>query len=140
MNKNPRIQEVRPQGPIRITIPAAVAYDLNAFQKGLATVLGRLGCQACCSGFDITFQHEREFVINERMELAAVAIRESPMAFSAVTATLPTKVSYNLEQVQKAVANIADRLGCAPCCSGFDITFLHERELLVDEALNVRAR
>ncbi len=140
MAKNPRSQEARLQGPIRITMPAAVAYDLDAFQRGIAGLVGRLGCQACCSGFDITFLHEREFVINEKLEIATVALPQDPVPMRGVTAILPSKVSYNLEQVQKVVANIANRLGCQACCSGFDITFLHERELLIDEALNIHAR
>jgi hypothetical protein len=32
-----------------------------------------------------------------------------------------------------------ERLGCAPCCSGFDIAFRRELDTLaVDEDLNVR--
>ena len=146
MAKKLQIQEGRLQGPVRITIPAAVAYDLDALQKGIAGLVDRLGCRTCCSGFDITFLQERNFAINEKLEIAssapnlAFALPQDPVPLRGVTAMLPSKVSYNLEQVQKVVANIADRLGCAACCSGFDITFLHEREFLVDEALNVRPR
>lgn len=146
MAKKAEIQETRVQGPVRITMPATVAYDLTALQKAIAIFVGELGCRACCSGFDITFQLERNFVINENLEVTsgdpspAFALPQDPVPLRGVTARLPSKVSYNLDQVQQVVANIADRLGCGACCSGFDITFLQERDFLIDEALNVRPR
>ena len=134
---NTEIQAVRPRGPIRITIPAAVAYDLKAFQKGIATLVERLGCRPCFSGADCTFQLERDFVINEKLEIGpAVALPQDPVP-ERLRVTLPGKVGYNLDKVHSLVANIAGRLGCLACCSGFDITFLHERELLINETLNV---
>jgi len=148
MPKKFQTSMVRPPQPIRVTIPATVAYDLSAFQKGLAGLLRRLGCPACCSGFDITFQQEREFHINEKLEIASRARNTFdptpnpwvPQDSVPIRVSLPTKVSYNLEQVQEVVAKVAGRLGCAPCCSGFDIAFLHERELFVDESLNIRSQ
>ncbi len=49
---------------IRIHIPASVGYDLKKMQKITASVLGRLGCEGCHSGWDIRFLHERDFVVN----------------------------------------------------------------------------
>lgn len=150
MPGNTEFQVRQPSGPVRVTIPAAVAYDLPSLQKGIASIVGRLGCGACCSGFDITFQQEREFVINEKLEISPVArfsadpalqsALGSGFAASAVRVTLPAKVSYDINQIQQAVAEVAGRLGHSQCCSGFDFTFMHERELLFDEALNVRTR
>jgi hypothetical protein len=54
------------QGPIRISMPAAVAFDLAAFQKGIANLVARLGCAPCFSGADCRFIHERDFVIKEK--------------------------------------------------------------------------
>ncbi|MBR9998222.1 MAG: hypothetical protein KFF73_04585 [Cyclobacteriaceae bacterium] len=54
---------------IQVSIPASVAYDLKKFQKITETVLGRLGCPACCSGFDIRFIVENRFRFNDKLEL-----------------------------------------------------------------------
>lgn len=54
---------------IHVTVPASVAYNLKDMQKVTATVLDRLGCPACHSGFDIRFDFERRFNFNENLEL-----------------------------------------------------------------------
>lgn len=54
---------------IHVTVPAKVAYNLKDMQKVTATVLDRLGCPACHSGFDIRFDFERRFNFNENLEL-----------------------------------------------------------------------
>ena len=138
-----------PPRPVRITLPAAVAYDLTALQKGIAVIAERLGCQPCFSGANCTFQLERDFVIDEKLQIGPRTRDLSgptpqpwepqELLANRVSVTLPATVSYNLEQIQEVVAKVAGRLGCAPCCSGFDITFLQERELIFDEALNIRS-
>lgn len=55
--------------PIRVKVPASVAFDLGRMNKVTESVLGRLGCPACHSGFDIRFDIEREFIFNERLEM-----------------------------------------------------------------------
>lgn len=131
------------QGPIRVSIPAAVAYDLAAFQKSIATLVERLGCRPCFSGADCTFLHERDFVINEKLEIqpsarASIQLPQDPVPMRSARATLSGKVAYNLKQIQEVVANIAGRLGCAACCSGFDIHFQHELDFVVNEAGQIR--
>jgi hypothetical protein len=151
-NQDVRALRLR-QKPVRITIPAAVAYDLKALQKGIASLVERLGCKPCFSGADCLFHLESEFVINEKAEVSADPspnpwVQAGGLATSPVpdpwfqsshaTVRLPGKVSYNLEQVQKLVANIAGRIGHPGCFSGFDFLFQHEKEFLIDEALNIR--
>ena len=131
------------QGPVRISVPAAVAYDLTAFQKGIANLVERLGCGACFFGADCTFVHERDFVINEQLEArsfagASVQLPQDPVPMRLARATLPGKVSNNLKQIQAVVANIAGRLGCGACCSGFDIHFRRELDFVVNEAGQIR--
>jgi hypothetical protein len=54
-----------------------------------------------------------------------------------VTVRLPPKLS--LEQTNKVVANVLGKLGCGGCFSGFDIRFVHIRDLVVDmKSLEVR--
>lgn len=40
--------------------------SLEQANKVLANVLGRLGCPACLSGFDIRFTHINDLVINPK--------------------------------------------------------------------------
>ncbi len=63
---------------IRVLIPAEVSFDLEKMKKVTAAVLGRLGCGGCHSGYDISFIHEREFVVNAKT--LAVEARIGPQA------------------------------------------------------------
>lgn len=51
---------------VRVVLPGEVAFNLGKVLKTLPKVLGRLGCPACCSGFDIRFTMERDFAINPK--------------------------------------------------------------------------
>ncbi len=57
MSLNPQIVDVRVGAPMR---------DLKSAQKLLANVLGKLGCPACLSGFDIRFRNRLDFVIDQQ--------------------------------------------------------------------------
>lgn len=50
--------------PVRIVIPAKVAFNLNLFQKTLQGVAERLGCTPCLSGRNCLFLLERDFVVD----------------------------------------------------------------------------
>lgn len=50
--------------PVHISIPAKLAFDLVAMQKATASILGRLGCPACHSGFDLRWSIEDRFHID----------------------------------------------------------------------------
>lgn len=133
----------RPRGPIRVSMPASVMNDLDAFQRGMASVAAHLGHPQCFSGVDISFIAEREFILNEGLEVRLAGAISSPAGLVSstqdpvpvgptVTVTLPAEVGYNLEQVKAVVARIAQRIGCAPCHSGFDLRFRQELDFLVD--------
>lgn len=62
-------REPIPFMPIRVTIPASVAYDLGRMEKVNKIVLGKLGCPNCHSGFAILYDIERVFEFNENLEL-----------------------------------------------------------------------
>ena len=127
-------------GVVRIRIPAAVAADLGAFQKSMSLVAERLGCRTCFSGADCAFHIERDWVINEKVELSPSARMAGgdPIPARPVNATLAHAVSYDLKRIQESVAKIAGKLGCQACCSGFDIIFRQELDYMVDEQLNIR--
>jgi hypothetical protein len=54
---------------VRITIPAALAYNLEAFQESIGNLVEWLGCRTCFSGADSTFLDERDIIINEKLEI-----------------------------------------------------------------------
>ena len=58
-----------PERTIRVSLPGKIAYDLNAFQKAQATILDRLGCAACCSGWDIRFDIIRNFTVDKDLNI-----------------------------------------------------------------------
>lgn len=65
---NDRVSDTVSSGNlVRVTVPARVAYDLGSMQKVTASVLGKLGCEACHSGFDIRFDVVREFIVDEKL-------------------------------------------------------------------------
>lgn len=55
-----------PTRQVRVSIPGKVAYDLEAFQKVQISILDRLGCPACCSGWDIRWDIHRQFGVDDK--------------------------------------------------------------------------
>jgi len=51
-------------GPVRVTIPISVAYDLEKFQRALANLATQVGHPGWCSGVDVTLLTAREFVVD----------------------------------------------------------------------------
>ena len=140
-----------PGGTVRISMPASVANDLNAFKKGITALAERLGCGSCFSGVDCTFQMERDYVFKENLEVVPVSGVSQGMGVSgvtgpsrSVTVTMPTEVNYDLEKILTVVDIVGRNLGqhwlqggLAYCCSGFDITFEQELKFMVDNEGNV---
>lgn len=54
---------------VRVTVPAKVAFDLGNMQEVTESVLERLGCPQCHSGWDIRFDIERRFVVDEKLNI-----------------------------------------------------------------------
>lgn len=54
---------------VHVTLPVSVAFDLDRFQEVQRSILDRLGCQACCSGWDIRFDIQRRFLIDDKMTI-----------------------------------------------------------------------
>jgi hypothetical protein len=135
-----------PGGTVRISMPAAVANDLNAFKKGITALTEQLGCPTCFSGLDCTFRMERDFVINKELRVASVpsagqgmTVSEIVGASRGVTVSMPPAVNYDLEKILNVADIIGRNLGqhwlsggLAYCCSGFDITFQQELKFIVD--------
>lgn len=126
-------------GAVRLTMSARIASDLDGLQKSLAELAGRLGHPSCATGCDTLFlQQERAFSVGDKVELnpqpippghAAEALLGNRMG-PHVTVMLPDRVSSNIKSLQKAVAATVGKLGCAACCSGFDIVFQRELDFI----------
>jgi hypothetical protein len=144
-----RAVQIPRSGPIRVSLPASVAYNVEALQKSIAQIVDRLGCTRCFSGADCVFQLERDWVVNEKLEVAAVLSPEpvpwrvewaagpepTPWKASsrAASVSLSAKVAFNLADIQKVVTEVAGRLGHPQCFSGFDISFGLEQQLIMNE-------
>jgi hypothetical protein len=122
--------------PVRISLPASVAYNVDALQKSIAEIVDRLGCTRCFSGADCVFQLERDWVVNEKLQFSVRAGDPSPQpsvaALPAARVGLAARVAYNLGDIQKVVAEVAGRLGHPQCFSGFDIGFGLEEQLVLN--------
>jgi hypothetical protein len=57
---------------VRVSIPPEVHNDLAKFQKIQKELLGKLGCLGCCSGWDIRFNVQRQFVLDGKLALQEV--------------------------------------------------------------------
>ena len=56
--------------PVRLVIPAKVAFNLDEFTKVVGNLAERLGCKPCLSGRACLFLLERDFVVNpESLEI-----------------------------------------------------------------------
>jgi len=138
-------------GAVRLTMTAKVAADLGALQKGLKSLAERLGHPSCATGCDILhLGMEREFTLgglgsDVSLNPQPLPPREiglagpGPEPWKPVTVAIPDKVSRNINALTRATAAVLTKLGCGACCSGFDIMFRRELDLLtVDENLNVQ--
>jgi hypothetical protein len=134
-------------GAVRLTIPAKVAFNLDELTAVLKKAAERLGHPACATGCDV-FQilQEREFVATDKAELNPQPLpprtqllkTPDPDGDPALTVTIPAKVSGDINNLTKAVSLALGKLGCPTCCSGFDILFRRETDMLaIDEKLNV---
>lgn len=132
----------RAKGPVRITLPASVAYDPKALKKGIATIVERLGCPKCFSGADCFFINEREFVLDSKSAVERSNIAEpnpDPYRPNTYAVGLSSGVRYDLDKVFRAVDKVIDIIGHHPCISGFDFHFRDElRTIIVNEKLDAQ--
>jgi hypothetical protein len=118
------------KGTVRIVMPASVGYDLKKFKKCLALVARRLGHPTCASGLpNCSFSFEGPVLMfDEKLAVHDVALPVSPAIGRNPTVTLglPDAVSNSLTMLSQVVEQVAARLGCRPCTSGFDLLFQQE--------------
>jgi hypothetical protein len=138
-------------GAVRLTLPARVANDLEGLQRTLGELAERMGHPSCATGCDTLFlQLEREFSATSGGDLnpqplppehatIAALLPQDPVPLRTVEVIVPDRVSSNIDSLRKAVAVTVGKLGCGACCSGFDIVFRRELDLIaIDENLEVQ--
>lgn len=57
---------------VRVAVPSDVHNDLAKFLKVQKDILGKLGCGACCSGWDIRFNVQRQFVVDKSLDVQEI--------------------------------------------------------------------
>jgi hypothetical protein len=137
-------------GTVRLTMNAKVAADLGSLQKGLKSLAERLGHRECFTGCDILhLGMEREFMLGglgnevalnpQPLPPGAIVAGPVPDPWQPVTVAIPDKVSRDINALTRVTATVLGKLGCGACCSGFDIIFRRELDMLVvDDKLNVQ--
>ena len=132
----------RSRGAVRITLPAAVAYDPKALKKSIASIVERLGCPRCFSGADCFFVNERDWIVDAKAAVTSAPARgpvPDPWRQTAYTVGLSSKVRHDLDKVFVAIDKAIDIIGAHPCISGFDFHFQDElRTIIVNEKLEAQ--
>lgn len=59
---------------VRVAVPVEVAFDLKRMQQVQKSILGRLGCLACCSGWDIRWEFENRFIVDKELNVQPVGL------------------------------------------------------------------
>ncbi len=58
---------------IRVSLPTSVANDLATFQKVQASILDRLGCPNCTSGYHIHFDMISSFSVDDNLNIREIS-------------------------------------------------------------------
>jgi len=120
----------------------------------LKDLAGRLGHPACATGCDLFhIGIEREFTMSSASELnpqplppvsndmfaqVSRALPQDPVPARTVNVSVPAAVLGNIDNLNRVIGKVLGKLGCAACCSGFDIAFRRELDsITVDEQLNI---
>jgi hypothetical protein len=128
------------RGPIRVSLPASIAYDPDRLKGTLGDILDQIGCRACCSGADIFLESERNFLVDRDSKISSGtgAFAELPRVSEGqhFTVGMSRTVKFDIDRVFQAVDKVIDLLGPHPCISGFDVLLKDElRTITINEQL-----
>lgn len=133
-----------PGGAVRISMSATVANDLDTFKKGVAAFAEQIGCPECFSGFDCTFESERDFLIDADVTVTPSEVRTGPSISRGaskreVRVPLSPGAEFDLKAILTKIDIFGRNLGghwlqggLAMCCSGFDMTFERDMQFTLD--------
>jgi hypothetical protein len=136
MSGKQQAKTVRRGGPVRITLAASVAQNLDALRESITTLATRVGHPNCFSGVDCQFVGEREFVIDAKGSISSSEPEPNPwraltpQVSNTVLVKVAPEAAGNIETVKSIVAQVAGLIGCPGCHSGFDIYYAQEVEVL----------
>ncbi len=110
--------------PIRVTVAASVAFNPDAFKKGITGLMEKLGCGKCFSGFDCRFQLQRDYLIDPESKVQS--LHQVSTSVNVLNIGLDKETSHSIGKIGDTVDRIFKQFGCAPCHSGLDILFRSE--------------
>ena len=145
---------VRSGGPVRISLPAKVAYNKDALKKTIVSVVEQLGCPRCFSGHDCQFSLERNLSVDQdgkvsgggESHIPALSVNPDPVPWKVVVG-FQGNAAFNIDQVLTSVDNVIAGLAevnaarnaepassefrtgiefCNTCHSGRDVTYVNE--------------
>jgi len=66
--------QIRPgaSNVIRVSVPAETLFNLEKVQQIQKSILGRVGCPGCCSGYHFLFVPELNFAVDEKLNIRPV--------------------------------------------------------------------
>lgn len=120
------------RGPVRITMPAKVAFNADMFKRSVAGILEEIGCPTCFSGANCVFENERRFILDPDLNISRMGPHPEPWkagaaAASTVNVITSNRTKFDVDQVMKAIDRVIEVLpfpvGHQACISGFDVNF-----------------
>jgi hypothetical protein len=138
------------KGPVRLTLPASVANNLEELHEALGHVAEHMGHPTCFSGCNpLYLELEREFGVGDAVNpeprpwiraepqpspwIRAVGVEDRVEVF------VPDRVTHEIELLKTAITITVGKLGCPTCCSGFDVAFRRESEMIAISEPEVRS-
>jgi hypothetical protein len=126
-----------PAKAVRVSVPASVAYDIGSLKKSMAGILDKLGCRACCSGYDIFLEMQRDGVFRKGLRDGAVAGIGLSRAEDALTIGVSAGSVGRIEDVEELLGKIGGLGGHPACMSGRDWRFQMEEMFVVQPDLAI---
>lgn len=65
---------------VSVSLPSQVYFDLDQFQRVQKELLGQLGCPACTSGFDIRYDIQRRFIVDNNLAVQATGLAQDQLS------------------------------------------------------------
>jgi hypothetical protein len=113
---------------IHITIPVKEAYSFSGIEARLKAGLKEAGCEACCSGFDIFLDVERDYLFNPSFKTTGVQLASRALDRPTSTLLFDAKFGSDVNNMLKGLQDFATFNGHAPCASGLDIALMQFKD------------
>jgi hypothetical protein len=129
--------------PVRVSIPASVAANIDTYKKAIGSVLDRLGCPQCCSGHDIFFELQRDIVLAEGVKDLARVGATPKVEVTALAAQNTLRVGIkpelgdSIDNVFTVLDRIAEISGHPACATGCDMFLQLETNFVLDARLDL---